>query len=267
MRWPSLIVAGLTLACRRDEPASKDTTTGPPQSATSQRPPATRLGCPEGMALVEGDPTRSVRSFCMDHFETTVDNYTACVDAKACMAAKAHSQSTWACTTGAPSSGNHPVTCVSFADAEKYCAWRGKHVPTYEEWHWAAHGGSRQTKYPWGNDEFGTDVCLSGVSVKRTGTCPVGTHRQDTSPAGVRDLFGNAQEWVSGRPSMAADAGLDACPVECCTAGAEGTDTKDTAGRTFSAFGRMADKPCTFRFEAQLGIRCVATPVQVGGAP
>ncbi len=254
---PWLLATTLVLACRRED-AHVAADPAPEASITSSvAAKKAKLLCPAGMVLVDGDAKR-LASFCLDRTETTVQEYSECVSAKACEAARVHTADDWECTTGAPSSGNHPVTCTSFVDAEKYCTWKGKRVPTSDQWHWAAHGGSRQTKYPWGNEEFGSDVCLSGTSVKRTGTCPVGVQRQDTTPEGVKDLFGNATEWVSGDSSK--DAGGSACAAACCRAGVDGTDTRDTAGLRFERFGRVADGTCHERPASQYGIRCTSTP-------
>lgn len=163
--------------------------------------------CPAGMVAVDGgtmappgQARAKVPGFCMDRTEVTVDAYAACVKVGACRAEdlECGNAATWA----KKGLGNHPINCVTWAEAENFCREVGKRLPTEREWEWAARGGDRALPFPWGADAPGSRVCWDGEGNsegkgKRKTTCPVGSHPRSRSADGVEDLAGNVREWTA----------------------------------------------------------------------
>lgn len=89
----------------------------------------------------------------------------------------------------------HPVTWVSYEDAEAYCQWKDGRLPTEEEWERAARG-NKLMKFPWGEsfDKTKANTWEAGNGE----TVPVGAYPKGKSPFGVEDMAGNVFEWVSG---------------------------------------------------------------------
>ncbi|MGD2088398.1 MAG: SUMF1/EgtB/PvdO family nonheme iron enzyme [Candidatus Aminicenantes bacterium] len=113
---------------------------------------------------------------------------------------------------------NHPVVCVSWIDAMKYCKWLSRingltlRLPTEAQWEKAARG-TDQRKYPWGNPAPSAKIvnfadkqawlkekfnwANKDIDDGYAYTAPVGSYPAGASPYGLLDMAGNVWEWCS----------------------------------------------------------------------
>ncbi len=92
-----------------------------------------------------------------------------------------------------PERADHPVVGVSIDDARAYARWRGKAIPTEEEWEKAARGSDGRT-YPWGDLFSSERANVRGAGIRDT--TPVGRFPTGKSPYGCVDMVGNVWEWT-----------------------------------------------------------------------
>ena len=100
--------------------------------------------------------------------------------------------------------GDHPVVGVSWYEATAYAKWKGKQLPSFEEWRRAAVNGE-ESGFPWGSDVKTAEL---RANFSLLGTTSVEAHPGGLSPFGCADMAGNAREWLrDGRKRAASAAG------------------------------------------------------------
>jgi serine/threonine protein kinase len=264
---------------------------------------ATSASCPAGMQLIararfemgsqanadtpddETTPGTAnlvdVAAFCIDRTEVTVADYARC---NSCSSPKRTVEFEGLTPNGRAFESqfcnddqavDHPMNCIDWQEANRYCTVLGKRLPTESEWELAARGTTSRI-YPWGNaPASGERLNLCGPEcqgvleqLKRTGipaqrhqisaaaTTAVGTFPNGATPEGVLDLAGNVWEWTASAYCPYPYRAKGDCGDSRRVLRGGGWDTLDVAdvraGRRYPATPSARGK--------SVGFRCVKDP-------
>jgi formylglycine-generating enzyme required for sulfatase activity len=196
------------------------------RTSAAQKPPprpadlGTMVRIPAGEFLYQDGRKKRLPEFYIDKYEVTIGQYKQFIDAvdartarftmhpftprgqdyhptnwDEILAAIAHqaimgdSYLTW----------DTPVFGVDWYDAYAYASWRGKRLPTEEEWEKAARGTDGRL-FPWGNN-FDPIKCNNSQYPQPIKRAEVYAYPDDTSPFGVVGMAGGVSEWTGGTPT------------------------------------------------------------------
>jgi formylglycine-generating enzyme required for sulfatase activity/archaellum biogenesis ATPase FlaH len=172
-----------------------------------------------GSAIVGNDPPfldqaalarqeLTLPAFAIEAYEVTNQQYQRCMQAGACADPPSDQR-----YFRDPAFAQAPVVFVSAYQAQNYCTWLDRRLPSMYEWERAARGTTGRI-WPWGEQAPNPQTAnLFDPNATNSQLRAVGSLAAGSSPEGVFDLIGNAWEWTS-----------TGCQGDTCASAWNGTD-------------------------------------------
>ncbi|TNF22955.1 MAG: formylglycine-generating enzyme family protein [Deltaproteobacteria bacterium] len=200
----------------------------------------------------------SLSPYCIDRTEVTNAAFRDCIAAGACEKPTYDEER---CNPLHADRDAHPANCVTWSNAEAFCRWAGKRLPTEAEWELAARGKAGR-RFPWGGggpSKRNVHASMNGRWL--TETAPVGSYPKGASPWGALDMSGNVCELVADfyAPYTADDVQNPTGPklgtLHICRGGSLNNRDGASLSATFRRRGYA-----TGSTDELTGLRCAAPP-------
>ena len=178
-----------------------------PRTEPARAPQGTMARIPAGPLMGGRGQPVALEAFAIDVYEVTNAQYRQFIEAHGYTTREFWAEDGWSWlqqkTRQQPSYWEHaqfngpdqPVVGVTWYEADAYCRWAGKALPTELQWEKACRGDDARL-FPWGNEPLPQEQGTAAASPEVVALRPGGSSPQTQSPYGVHDLAGNALEWT-----------------------------------------------------------------------
>lgn len=220
-----------------ETPSDSPQTPTPPKHTKGSK----MIYIPEG-----GRGSSKVDAFWIDQYEVNVEQYSQCVSDKGCKPAMGGFLRDIKVAAQTPL--YYPIHSVTWEQADRFCLWAGKRLPSSREWDRAARGDEPR-RYPWG--EEAPDCSRAHFQECGSTLRPIGGERRSDgkSPFDIYDMAGSVWEWTSD----CLETSSDRCTLRLLRGGSFRSPAKEISTTSSKKVSPSLNDP-------DIGIRCAWRP-------